>query len=245
MLLRVVDGVVWLGSRCDGTSWGHLVFLAHPIVLAEACPVRCDGRSHVAFGYPGHGAEALVGCAVDVVRLGRDLVRGFGYTTAGDGSLLDLLAPVFERVVGVDRSSAQLERAGLRIKQRGYANVELVQAELGDAELLARVGAGADVVVAARVLHHAPLPRVALSELLSLLRPGGKLLVIDYCRHTDEHMAAAQADVWLGFEAAELTALSREAGFEEPKVVEIPRSYASTASDGHVGWQLLVASRPE
>jgi ArsR family transcriptional regulator len=162
----------------------------------------------------------------------------------GDGVLLDLLAPVFERVVAVDRSAAQLERAARRVKQRGYANVELVQAELGDQELLARTGHGADVVVAARVLHHAPLPRVALLELFSLLRGGGKLLVIDYARHTDEQMAAAQADVWLGFEAGELLELSREAGFTQTQVFPIPQSYAAPASDGHVGWQLLAATKP-
>jgi DNA-binding transcriptional ArsR family regulator/protein-L-isoaspartate O-methyltransferase len=162
----------------------------------------------------------------------------------GDGVLLDLLAPVFARVIGVDRSAAQLERAARRVKQRGYANVELLQAELGAPELLASTGGGADVVVAARVLHHAPLPRVALVELSSLLRAGGRLLVIDYARHTDEQMAAAQADVWLGFEASELLELSREAGLEDARVLPIPQSYAAAASDGHVGWQLLAASRP-
>jgi ArsR family transcriptional regulator len=163
----------------------------------------------------------------------------------GDGVLLDLLAPMFARVIGVDRSSAQLERAARRVKQRGYGNVELLQAELGAAELAAGVGRGADVVVAARVLHHAPLPRVALAELSSLLGPGGKLLVIDYARHTDEQMAAAQADVWLGFEANELLELSCEAGLRDARVLPIPQSYAAPASDGHVGWQLLVATKPD
>jgi hypothetical protein len=57
-------------------------------------------------------------------------------------------------------------------------------------------------------------------------------------------MAAAQADVWLGFEASELLELSREAGFTNPQVFPIPQSYAAPARDGHVGWQLLVAARP-
>lgn len=162
----------------------------------------------------------------------------------GDGVLLDLLAPIFRRVIAVDRSTAQLERAARRIKQRGHVNVELVEAELDDAELRARVGEGADVVVAARVLHHAPLPRVALSELSALLRPGGKLLVIDYARHTDEQMAAAQADVWMGFEPAELLLLSAEAGLTDARVFPIPQSYAAFATDGHVGWQLLAATKP-
>jgi len=162
----------------------------------------------------------------------------------GDGALLDLLAPVFSRVVAVDRSHAQLERAARRVKQRGYRNVELMQVELGSAELAERVGSGADVVVAARVLHHAPLPRVALAELSALLRGGGKLLVIDYARHTDEQMAATQADVWLGFEPAELLSLSREVGLADARVIPIPQSFAAPAIDGHVGWQLLVATKP-
>lgn len=162
----------------------------------------------------------------------------------GDGVLLDLLAPVFTRVLGVDRSAAQLERAARRVKQRGYDNVELLQSELSGPELRQRVGNGADVVMAARVLHHAPLPRVALGELRQLLSPGGKLVVIDYARHTDEQMAAAQADVWLGFDASELLDLSREAGFLDAKVFPIPQSYAASAVDGHVGWQLLVATTP-
>ena len=163
----------------------------------------------------------------------------------GDGVLLDLLAPLFERVVAVDRSAAQLERAARRVTQRGYQNVELLQAELGAPELQARVGAGADVVVGARVLHHAPLPRIALTELAALLRRGGKLLVIDYERHTDEQMAAAQADVWLGFDAAELLDFSREAGLSEARVLPIPQSYAAQAVDGHVGWQLLTGTKPQ
>ena len=145
----------------------------------------------------------------------------------------------------MDRSAAQLERAALRIKQRGYDNVELIEAELSDAKLTRRVGQGADVVVAARVLHHAPLPRVALSELAALLRPGGKLLVIDYARHADEQLRDAQADVWMGFEADELLSLSREAGLSGSQVFPIQQSLAAAAMDGHVGWQLLVASRPE
>jgi hypothetical protein len=68
-------------------------------------------------------------------------------------------------------------------------------------------------------------------------------MVIDYARHTDEQLAQAQADVWLGFEADELLSLSRDVGLEGAKVFPIPQSYAAPASDGHVGWQLLVASK--
>jgi hypothetical protein len=48
----------------------------------------------------------------------------------------------------------------------------------------------------------------------------------------------------MGFEADELLTLSREAGLSEPRVVPIQASLAAAAIDGHVGWQLLVATKP-
>jgi hypothetical protein len=68
-------------------------------------------------------------------------------------------------------------------------------------------------------------------------------LVIDYARHTDEQFAATQADVWLGFESSELLSLSREVSLSDARVFPIPQSYAAPAADGHVGWQLLVATK--
>ena len=81
----------------------------------------------------------------------------------GDGSFLDVLAPIFERVIAVDRSEPQLERARRRVAERGYAHVELRAGELSDARLLEHVAdlGGADAVFASRVLHHAPKPAAA------------------------------------------------------------------------------------
>jgi ArsR family transcriptional regulator len=159
----------------------------------------------------------------------------------GDGAMLDLLAPLFERVVAVDRSAAQLERAAARIKLRGYTNVELVECELDAPELAERVACGADLVFAARVLHHAPRPRQTLADLERLLRSGGRLLVIDYARHADEQLRDAQADVWMGFEAEELLSFCRELSLKSARVTPVPKGYAAAASDGHVAWQILSA----
>ncbi len=161
----------------------------------------------------------------------------------GDGALLDALAPVFERVVALDRSEAQLELARQRVQARGYANVTLLCAEADAPELQKIVGPGADLVVAARMLHHAPLPRATLSALGNLLRPGGKLLVVDYCRHGDEELKERQADVWMGFEPEELVEHARAAGLEGARVLRIPASHVKSDIDGHLGWQVLSATR--
>ena len=162
----------------------------------------------------------------------------------GDGALLDVLAPAFDRVVALDRSSAQLARAERRVQARGYHNVELYSAEIGDKSVRAAVGAGADVVVAARVLHHAPLPRETLKALALLLRPGGHLLLLDYARHADEALRDAQADVWMGFDPRELEEFARDAGLEGVRARDLPRGLFQNGVDGHIAWLLPSGKRP-
>ena len=104
----------------------------------------------------------------------------------GDGALLEVLAPVFDRVVAVDRSEAQLSLARRRAERRGFANVRFVcgpvdgpevrralRLELAaDARQRAAPSAdGADAVFASRILHHAPRPLAALEAMVALARP--------------------------------------------------------------------------
>lgn len=162
----------------------------------------------------------------------------------GNGALLDVLAPVFQRVIAVDRSEAQLARAGQRVRSRGYDNVEFHRGELDDPALCAAVGEGADVVVAARVLHHAPRPKQMVGALAALVRPSGRLLIIDYCRHSDEALREEQADVWMGFEPSELEGYACAAGLVDVRVTRVPAGFVQNGMDGHIAWQALVATRP-
>jgi ArsR family transcriptional regulator len=139
---------------------------------------------------------------------------------------------------------AQLARAERRVQARGYHNVELYSAEIGDKSVRSAVGAGADVVVASRVLHHAPLPRETLQALALLLRPGGHLLLLDYARHADEALRDAQADVWMGFEPRELEEFARAAGLEGVRARDLPRGLFQNGVDGHLSWLLLSGKRP-
>jgi ArsR family transcriptional regulator len=193
---------------------------------------------HVSFDYaPELGAYLF---ALGLLIEPRELALDAG---TGDGVLLDALAPIFERVVAFDRSEAQLERARQRVAERGYENVTLLCAEADAPEVEKAVAPGADLVVAARMLHHAPLPRATLGALCGLLRPGGRLIAVDYCRHADEELKERQADVWMGFEADELVQHARAAGLDAPSVLRIPPSYVKSGIDGHLSWQVLCATR--
>ena len=167
----------------------------------------------------------------------------------GDGGLLDVLAPVFERVVAIDRSAAQLDAARTRVARRGYPNVQLVHGELDGREVLGAAyaaGAGADAVFAARLLHHAAKPAQLLGQLFALCAPGGALCVLDYAHHTDESMRE-RADLWLGFSAEELTKLASAAGFaaDSIAVTRVPAALCGSGPDHHLPWQVLCARRPD
>jgi DNA-binding transcriptional ArsR family regulator len=161
----------------------------------------------------------------------------------GDGRLLDVLAPVYERVVAVDRSEAQLARARERMASRGFTHVTLVEGELDSKELRRAVGAGADAVFASRVLHHAPQPARVVAQLASLAAPGGALVVIDYAHHDDESMRD-QADAWLGFEPVELRRFARAAGLEDVRVTRIAPALCGDGPDKHLPWQVMTARKP-
>jgi len=159
----------------------------------------------------------------------------------GDGALLDVLAPAFERVIAVDRSEVQLDRARARVGARGYENVTLLKSELGAAELLTHVQEGADVVFASRLLHHAPRPVDLVKQLVRLANPvSGAIVIIDYARHDDESMRD-EADLWLGFEPTELRRFAKEAGLSDPEVIRLPSAWCGHGKDAHLPWQVLVA----
>jgi ArsR family transcriptional regulator len=189
-------------------------------------------------GVPSEIGAYLAALAPLMARRGVALDAG-----TGEGRLLDVLAPVYERVVAVDRSGTQLARARERVATRGFANVTLVEGELDAKEIRRAVGsAGADAVFASRVLHHAPQPGRVVEQLASLCGPGGALVVIDYAHHDDETMRD-QADAWLGFEPAELRRFARAAGLEDVRVTKIPAPLCGDGPDKHLPWQVMTARR--
>lgn len=185
----------------------------------------------------------------------------------GDGALLEVLAPVFERVIALDRADAQLALAAERVRRRELGNVTLVRGEVDGPELRAALhearGAvtdpalpqgseGADVVFASRVLHHAPVPARALRALVELARApgitpgterGGAVVLLDYEAHDDQALREQQADLWLGFEPAELRRLGTAAGLVDTHWQRLPAAWQGEGPDRHLAWQLLVGFR--
>jgi ArsR family transcriptional regulator len=152
---------------------------------------------------------------------GRTLAVDVG---AGEGALLPLLSPLYERVVALDRSAARLARCAELVSALALPNIRLREGAVEDAGIVEEITylakAGADLVVVSRVLHHAARPQDLVAAAARLVRPGGHVVVVDHVPHEDEGLRE-RGHVWLGFEPAKLRAWLEAAGLEATHVAPL------------------------
>jgi ArsR family transcriptional regulator len=120
----------------------------------------------------------------------------------GTGALAADLAPRVRSVVAVDQSAAMLRAARKRLA--GLSNVRI---EEGRLESLPLADASCDAAIAALVLAYLQDPDPALQEAARILRPGGRLVVVEAARHADQDLRKRMGQVRPGFEPQELAAL--------------------------------------
>ncbi len=114
----------------------------------------------------------------------------------GTGRMLELFAGRFERALGLDLNQAMLAYARSRVDRLGLTNVQVRHGNLYD---LSVADAEADVVVMHQVLHYLSEPQAAIAEAGRVLRPGGRLLIVDFAPHDLEFLREAHAHERLGF----------------------------------------------
>jgi SAM-dependent methyltransferase len=131
----------------------------------------------------------------------------------GEGMVTRLLARQARRVIGIDSSAKMIAYAAETTKRDGFTNIEF---RLGDLESPPIRPAAVDVAFFSQSLHHAEHPLKALAAAYRILKPGGRVLILDLKRHSFEEARDLYSDRWLGFSEAELTGLLEESGFVEP-----------------------------
>ena len=136
----------------------------------------------------------------------------------GTGRMLELLAPRIIAGIGVDASRSMLALARARLSRPGLDHC-LVR--LADMYRLPLPDAGFDHVVLQMVLHYAEDPEAALREAVRVLKPGGKLVIIDLAAHTNTDAIARLAHRWPGFADADLARMLG-ASVSTPHAVSVP-----------------------
>ncbi len=156
---------------------------------------------------------------------------------AGEGTLSQLLAQRAERVIAVDNSEKMVACGEELARSHGFANLEFRQGDIEDPPIEA---GSVDLALLSQALHHAAAPQRALDAAFRILKPGGRVVVLDLLRHSFEKTRQLYADVWLGFAEAELEEMLTAAGFQEVETTVVHRE----AKSPHFQTVLATAEKP-
>jgi ArsR family transcriptional regulator len=130
---------------------------------------------------------------------------------AGEGTFSQLLARRSKKVIAIDSSDRMVEYGRELASKHGVKNLEYRK---GDLEAVPIKDAAVDLAFFSQALHHAQHPGQAVAEAWRILKPGGRIVVLDLLRHNHEEAREMYADLWLGFTEVELTRFLRQAGFK-------------------------------
>ena len=130
---------------------------------------------------------------------------------AGEGTFSQLLARRSKKVIAIDNSEKMVEYGRDLAAKHGVKNLEYRK---GDLEEVPIRDATVDLAFFSQALHHAQHPERAVAEAWRILKPGGRIVVLDLLRHNYEEARELYADLWLGFTEVEVTRFLRQAGFK-------------------------------
>ena len=168
---------------------------------------------------PGRSWKALAEALIKV--LNYQVVADLG---AGEGTLAQLLAQRAEKVIAVDLSPKMVEFGQNLATQNGLANLEYRIGDIEDPPIEAN---SLDLALLSQALHHAERPQRPLDAAYRILKPGGRLIVLDLLQHHFDEARELYADRWLGFSESDLAAMLEKAGFTEIETVVADRETAA------------------
>ncbi|MDF1609606.1 metalloregulator ArsR/SmtB family transcription factor [Hoeflea sp. YIM 152468] len=176
--------------------------------------------------------------------LGRTPFDGLLDLGTGTGRVLELLADRYRRAIGIDSSRNMLSIARAQLDEAGITHASVRQ---GDIFNLPLERESFDVVTIHQVLHflHDPLP--AITEAARMLRPGGRLVVVDFASHEHEELRLEHAHARLGFSQDQVAEWLEQCGLTVEKIVDLPPDSGDTRALTVTLWlardpRLLIAS---
>ena len=182
------------------------------------------GREYV----PGRSWKGLAEAMLKI--LNYDVVADLG---AGEGTLSQLLAQRAKQVIAVDNSEKMVEFGQKIAAENKLLNLEY---RLGDIEAPPVKNQEVNLAIFSQALHHAENPQRALKAAYRILKPKGRLIILDLSQHTFEKARELYYDTWLGFSEVELAKMISEAGFKDVETAIVDREEISP------NFQTLLAS---
>tara|TARA_B100001250_G_scaffold61206_3_gene47828 strand:- start:5562 stop:6497 length:936 start_codon:yes stop_codon:yes gene_type:complete len=139
---------------------------------------------------------------------------------SGEGLLGELLARKCKQVIAVDNSDQIVKFGKAKAKKNGLTNLEFRQGDLQSPPIDDN---SVDLAILSQALHHAEAPVVAIEQSFRIIKPGGKIMILDLMKHKFDKAKELFGDRWLGFDEGELYQWLESAGFREIEVSAVAR----------------------
>ncbi|MEN3149426.1 metalloregulator ArsR/SmtB family transcription factor [Neorhizobium sp. IRAMC:178] len=136
----------------------------------------------------------------------------------GTGWILQLLSNIYRRAVGIDASRDMLSVARSNLDKAGIVKASVRH---GDILNLPLEGQDFDLITVHQVLHFLDQPELAIAEAARVLRPGGRLLIVDLAPHTLEYLRDDHAHVRLGFSHQVMAEWLEKVGLEVEQALDL------------------------
>ncbi|PZM13663.1 ArsR/SmtB family transcription factor [Rhizobium tubonense] len=150
--------------------------------------------------------------------IGAKPVDAFLDLGTGTGRMLQLLSGVYRRGLGVDASRDMLAVARANLDK---ANITTASVRHGDIFNLPLDAQDFDLITIHQVLHFLYQPELAIGEAARMLRPGGRLVIIDLAPHALEYLRDEHAHLRLGFSHQMMGDWLEHAGLEVEEVKDL------------------------
>lgn len=129
----------------------------------------------------------------------------------GTGRLLEIFSPLYRRGVGIDMSREMLSVARANLDKAGISNAQVRQGDIFSPPVERDAY---DLVTIHQVLHYLDDPARAVREAAKLLRPAGRLVIVDFAPHALEFLRNEHAHLRLGFADKQIAEWFSEAGLD-------------------------------
>ncbi len=240
---RLPEGA-WVFYRARSKDWaGRILHAVFAEIDTNAAPYRDDrkalnivrqARAQSAETYFSEIAEswdqlrALHYPEADIERAILDAVDGQTFDRivdlgTGTGRMLTLLAPYAREAEGLDLSHHMLTVARANLNRAKVRNARVRQ---GDVTCTPFEDRSADLVMVHQVLHYLENPEDVISEAARILRPGGRLLLVDFAPHDLEFLRETQGHRRLGIRQEDMSEWADAAGL----ALQAPLSFDPPAS---------------
>ena len=215
-LARTLVDLVPFGDDALARDLGRLDAIKQTRAAAAAAYFRANAdrwdeiRS---FYLPEREVEAALLRAV-----GNEPIGDFLDIGTGTGRILDVFAPHITRGTGVDLSHEMLQMARTKLEENGHRHCQVRHGDMYNLQLPSNEF---DLVVVHQVLHYAEEPGSVIAEAAQTMRPGGRLLVVDFATHDQNFLRDEHQHRWLGFEQAQINAWFTAAHLDYQAPIEL------------------------